>query len=112
MERHGLYNALTGEQTTLLYLLESNDYNVYLFEQDKEICAEVQRPTDGGVDMAACLIPFNLDELRSYCNDFDIYDIIDLNRQDEQYCKDFTTSESVCDFQSWISRLEETINGY
>lgn len=112
MRTEELYNELNDEQKRLYDHLEENDYRVYLFEQDGQICAEVENWTDGGVDMIITLMPFTIDELQSYYDDFDIDDEIDLHRQDERYCAAFRITESVRDFTDWEQELERVISEF
>ena len=112
MKELELYNVLTDEQKRLYNHLQENDYSVYLFEQDDQICAEVENWTDGGVDMIITLMPFTIDELQNYYDGFDIDDEIDLHRQDERYRAAFRITESVRDFTDWEKELEHVINEF
>lgn len=109
MKTEELYNALNDEQKRLYDHLEENDYRIYLFEQDGQICAEVENWTDGGVDMIITLMPFIIDELQNYYDNFDIDDEIDLHRQDERYRAAFRITASVRDFTDWEQELERVI---
>ena len=82
-------------------------FNVYLFEGDKEQCAEIEKWTDGGVDMIIWLNPFTADEFKNYVNNFDIDEEIDFHRQDQRYKNDFTITESLEDFTNFHKGLEE-----
>ena len=46
--------------------LEENGFTVYLTEQDNVQCAEIEKWTDGGVDMIIFLKPFTIEEFKSY----------------------------------------------
>lgn len=107
-----LYNALNDEQKQLHEYLEENDRRVYLFEQDGQICAEVENWTNNGVDMIITLMPFNFDELQSYYEDFDIDEEIDLHRESKDYRNAFTIRQSVEDFEEWEQSLQELIDNY
>ena len=41
---------------------EDEGFNVDIFEQDNQRCAEIEKWTDGGVDMIINLIPFTKEE--------------------------------------------------
>lgn len=112
MTQIDLYNVLNDEQKRLYDYLEENGRSVYLFEQDSEICAEIEDWTARGVNMIITLMPFNFDELQNYYEDFDIDEEIDLHRQDERYRKVFRISQSVRDFESWETALEKLICNY
>jgi len=85
---------------------ESKEFNVYLFEQDNEQCAELESWTVGGVDMIISLVPFTKENFIEYVNDFDIDEEIELNRQNEAYRKAFTISQSVTDFTNYFNELD------
>ena len=86
---------------------ENEDFLVHPFEQDGQQCAEVEKWTDGGVDMIITLIPFTKDEFISYVDDFDIDEEIDFHRQDKQYKAVFTISQSMADFTEFHDMLKE-----
>jgi len=86
---------------------EKNDFNVHLTKQDNIQCAEVEKWTDGGVDMIIWLNPFTIEEFKGFVEDFDIDDQIELHRQAEDYCAAFTIKESVEDFEAFEKHLEE-----
>lgn len=81
MTQNELYNTLTDEQKQLHEYLEGNGRRVYLFEQDGQICAEVENWTNGGVDMIINCMPFCVNELQNYLEGFDIDEEIDLYRE-------------------------------
>jgi hypothetical protein len=87
---------------------EQEGFNVHLFEQDKQQCAEVEKWTDGGVDMIFCLVPFNKEQFNERVNDFSVDEEIDLHRQGKQYCDAFTIRESLKDFTNFHKGLKAT----
>lgn len=88
---------------------EDNDFNVHLFKQDGVQCAEVETWTDGGVNMIMCLQPFNVEEFKSYVNDFDIDEQIELHRQGQDYKNAFSIRESLEDFENYHNRLKDIL---
>jgi len=96
------YNVLK-----LKTFFEENGFQVYLDKQDNVQCAELEKWTNGGVDMIIWLNPFTAEEFKSYVNDFDIDEIIDLHRQDIRYKKDFTISQSLEDFTNFYNDITE-----
>lgn len=89
---------------------EEQGFNVYLFEQDNKQCAEVEKWTDGGVDMVICLQPFKKEEFVKYVEEeFDMDEVIDLHRQGDDYKKLFTITESVKDFTDFHNHLKEVV---
>ncbi len=112
MTHNELYDILTEEQRQLFEHLEENDRGVYLFEQDGNICAEVENWTDGGVDMVVTLMPFSIEALQEFYEGFEVDDEIDTHRQDERYRKAFRISDSVRDFEMWEKELEQLIDDY
>ena len=88
---------------------EDEGFNVDIFEQDNQRCAEIEKWTDGGVDMIITLIPFTKEEFIDYVNDFDVDDLIDTYRQDVNYKKNFTISQSLKDFKKFHSDLKKVV---
>ena len=86
---------------------EKENFLVHLFEQDGQQCAEVEKWTNGGVDMIITLIPFTPDEFIRYVDDFDIDEEIDFYRKDKQYKAVFTISQSLADFTEFHDMLKE-----
>jgi len=86
---------------------EKEEFNVFLTEEDNVECAEVEKWTDGGVDMIFWLKPFTADEFKKRVNDFDIDEEIDTHRQDKLYKSNFTISESLKDFTDFHNHLKE-----
>lgn len=100
---------LSDEEQKLKDFFEENEFNVYIFEQDDKHCAEVEKWTDGGVDMIITLMPFTKEEFIDYVNDFNIDGEIDLHRQDQRYKDAFTISSSVKDFTDFHNHLKEIV---
>lgn len=86
---------------------EENGFNVHLAEQDNVQCAEVEKWTNGGVDMIIWLNPFTVEEFKSYVDDFDVDETIDSHRQDSRYRNDFTISQSLRDFTDFHNHLKK-----
>jgi hypothetical protein len=86
---------------------EENGFIVHLTKQDKVQCAELEKWTDGGVDMIIWLNPFTVAEFKSYVNDFNVDEVIDTHRQDQRYKNDFTISQSLKDFTDFYNHLKE-----
>ena len=84
-----------------------NDFNVFLTKQDGVQCAEIEKWTDGGVDMIFFLNPFSAESFESQVSDFNIDEEIDLHRQDNTYKNNFTISESVTDFTNFHNHLKD-----
>ncbi len=85
------------------------EFLVHPFEQDNKQCAEVEKWTNGGVDMIITLVPFNKEKFIEYVNDFDIDDEIDRYRQDQNYKNNFTITQSLEDFTDFHKMLEEVV---
>jgi len=85
---------------------EENDFNVFLSKQDGKQCAEVEKWTDGGVDMIIWLNPFTVEEFKSYVNDFDVDEEIEMHRQMKDYKQAFTISQSLEDFTNFHNHLK------
>jgi hypothetical protein len=105
---------------------EELNFNVWLFTETKtngiqsieledivedgnniEIHAEIEKWTDGGVYMIACLEPFTAEAFIQYVKGFDVDEEITLHRQDKLYCNNFTHLESVTDFTDFHNHLKE-----
>lgn len=86
---------------------EANEFIVHLSEQENVICAEVEKWTDGGVDMIIWLNPFTKEEFNDYAKNFDVDDEVDFHRQDERYKKDFTLTQSLKDFKNFHKYLKK-----
>lgn len=85
---------------------EDNGFNVYLFKQDNKQCAEIEKWTDGGVDMVFTLMPFSKRKFIECVGNFDVDEEIDVHRQDQRYKNDFTISESLKDFTDFHNSLK------
>ena len=95
-----------------LSILENNFYVSTINYSNGDYLA-LEAWTNGGVDMFI-EIPKNskktiIDELNNYINNFDIDEEIELYRQDKLYRSNFTITESLHDFQSWISWIKSII---
>ena len=88
---------------------EDEGFNVDIFEQDNQRCAEIEKWTDGGVDMIITLMPFTKNEFIDYVNDFDVDDLINIYRQDENYKRNFTMAQSLKDFKKFHKDLKKTV---
>ena len=85
---------------------ETEGFAVHLFRQDKKQCAEIEKWTNGGVDMNISLMPFSKEEFAKFVDYFDIDEEIDLYRQDQKYKNNFTITESVKDFTDFHDMLK------
>ena len=92
----------------LTEFFENEDFNVHLFEKHGEQCAEIEKWTNGGVDMILCLQPFNKKSFFDIVDDFDVDEEIDLHRQGQDYKNAFTISESLKDFNDFKELLKNT----
>jgi hypothetical protein len=99
----------SDEEQKLSDFFEENEFRVFPFEQDDMNCAEVEKWTDGGVDMVITLMPFTKEEFIDYVNYFDVDDEIDMHRQDQLYKNAFTISDSVKDFTDFQNHLKEIV---
>ena len=88
---------------------EDNGFNVFLSKQNNVQCAEIEKWTNGGVDMIIWLNPFNVNEFKSYVNDFDVDEQIDTHRQDSRYKDAFTITESLKDFTDFHNDLKDVV---
>ena len=89
---------------------EQENFNAHLFEQDGKQCAEVEKWTDGGVNMVFYLNPFTKESFIERVNDFDIDEEIDLHRQGQDYKNAFTITQSVKDFTDFHIHLKEVVS--
>ncbi|MEA2104192.1 MAG: hypothetical protein U9P79_06090 [Candidatus Cloacimonadota bacterium] len=99
---------MTNEK--LQNFFEENDFNVYLFKEDNIQCGEIERWTDGGVDMIILLRPFEAKEFTKYVDDFDADEEIDLHRQGKLYKRNFTIRRSLEDFTDFHNDLKKVSN--
>lgn len=93
----------------LIKFFEDNDFRVHLFEEEGKQIAEIERWTDGGVDMIILLRPFTFEEFKKYVNDFSVDDEIMLHRQAKDYCTAFTIRESLEDFENYHQLLKDIV---
>jgi len=92
----------------LTEFFENEGFNVHLFEQDGEQCAEVEKWTNGGVDMIFSLQPFTKKSFIDRVDDFDVDEEIEVHRQGQDYKNAFTISESLNDFNDFKELLGDT----
>lgn len=88
---------------------EKEEFNVSLFKEKNIQCAEIEKWTNGGVNMNILLRPFSEEAFIEYVNDFDINEEIDLHRQDTAYRNNFTILEGVEDFAAFHNSLKDTV---
>ena len=88
---------------------EDKGFNVSLQKEGKRKYAELEKWTDGGVDMIIYLEPFTVERFKEWVDDFDIDEEIDLHRQDKRYKNDFTITRSVEDFTDFHNGLKEVM---
>ncbi len=86
-----------------------HEFLVHPFEQDNQQCAEIEKWTDGGVDMNITLMPFTKEKFNEYVNSFDIDEEIDLHRQEKLYKDNFTISQSLTDFKTFRKHLKKVL---
>lgn len=86
---------------------EKENFQVHLSKEDRVQCAEVEKWTDGGVDMVIWLKPFNVEQFKKWVNNFDLDDEIDTHRQSQRYKDAFTITESLKDFTDFHNHLKE-----
>lgn len=95
------------EVLKLQEFLEANEFNVYLMKENNIQCAEIEKWTNGGVDMIIYLNPFTEQEFKNRVNDFDIDEEIELHRQNKDYRDAFSIRESLNDFTDFHNNLKE-----
>ena len=88
---------------------EQEGFNVSLSIEDGVQCAEIEKWTNGGVDMIIFLRPFSEEAFIEYVDNFDINEKIDLHRQDSTYKSNFSVSDSVEDFGSFHESLKQVV---
>lgn len=86
---------------------EEKEFNVVLFKQDNMQCAEIEKWTNGGVDMCIVLMPFSVNRFVEYVDEFNVDEEIDLHRQDNRYKAVFTISQSLKDFTAFHNHLKK-----
>lgn len=97
------------DENKLREFFEEKEFNVHLFEQDGMQCAEIEKWTNGGVDMIFTLMPFTKEKFIERVNDFNIDEEIGLYRQGQDYKNAFTISESLEDFTDFHNHLKEIV---
>lgn len=88
---------------------ETEGFNVHLFQQDKKQCAEIEKWTDGGVDMIISLMPFTKEKFMEYVNDFNVDEEVDFYRQDVSYRNNFSISDGLKDFTDFHNGLKSVV---
>ena len=91
----------------LIDFFENNGFIVNTAKEDNILCAEIEKWTKGGVDMIIYLYPFSVKEFKSYVDDFDIDENIDLHRQGIDYRNAFSISEALDDFSHFHKHLKD-----
>lgn len=86
---------------------EINDFNVHLFEQEGNQCAELELWTEGGINMIVTLMPFCKESFYEYVESFSIDEECDVHRQDSLFRKNFTVSQTVKEFTDYQKKLKE-----
>ena len=85
-------------------------FNIHEFENS----IDLENWTDGGVDMFITIDKNSnatlLEQLESFIDNFDIDEEIDTYRQDENYKRTFTISESLVDFEKWVDYIKIAIS--
>lgn len=110
MNKKMMMNSLKNTKMTteqLKKFFEEKGFIVHLTKQDNVQCAEIEKWTDGGVDMIVWLNPFTAEEFQSYVNDFDVDEEVITHMQDPKYKSAFTISTSVKDFTDFHNHLKE-----
>jgi len=77
--------------------------------EDGVQCAEIEKWTNGGVDMNILLRPFSEESFIEYVDNFDISEEVDLHRQDTAYRNNFTILKGVEDFAAFHNSLKNTM---
>jgi len=96
---------MTAKAKKLQAFFKENDFLVHMDDNGKS--AEVEKWTNGGVDMIFNLNPFTAEEFKQRVADFDIDEEIDLHREDARYKAVFTITQSVADFTAFHNHLKE-----
>jgi hypothetical protein len=90
-------------------VFENAGFSVRIDKKDKS--AELEKWTDGGVDMVIYLKPFTVESFEDYVNDFDVDEEIEVHRQDSGYKSAFTLKKSLEDFTDFHNDLKELLKG-
>lgn len=101
--------TITMRTIDLQHFFEANDFNVFLSEEEGVQCAEIEKWTNGGVDMIFTLNPFTKESFIERVNDFDIDEEIELHRQGQDYKNAFTITKSLKDFTDFHNDLKEVV---
>jgi hypothetical protein len=96
---------MTIEQ--LVDFFEEEGFIVHQFDQDNQKNADIEKWTDGGVDMIITLMPFSKESFIEYVDSFDVDDEIELHRQAKDYKANFTISQSLKDFSDFHKGLKK-----
>lgn len=89
--------------------------NGYFDVHEDDTTIELESYTNGGVDMIIYINKKDhfktdyLTQLQLFADTFDIDEEIDFYRESEQYCRDFTITESIEDFTKYINDIREII---
>ena len=89
---------------------EKKEFSVTLFEQDGQKCADLEKWTNGGVDMIITLMPFTKKSFIEWVENFDVDEEIDTHRQSPEYRSAFPISRSLKDFTDFKNHLIEIKN--
>lgn len=80
--------------------------------EDDEIL-QLEKWTNGGVDMVIYINKSEdsdyLQQLKNYVENFDIDEEIEVHRQNYEYRRDFTITESIKDFMDFVDDLKNII---
>jgi len=101
--------------------IEDKGISIDNYEEDEKICGyELNTYTDGGVN-EIIFLDFRdegenaldpkqfIEKFKTYINDFDIDERIDMYREDQNYKNNFSISESLIDFKDWKREMKELI---
>ena len=85
---------------------EKNIFNKHFKIYEDADCYELEDWTSGGVDMIIYLDKNEsetaTEQFKTYTDNFDIDEEIDIHRQAEDYKQAFRITESVRDFEDWL----------
>ncbi len=94
---------MTDNKQKIKEFFEEQGFIVY----NEEDCIELEKWTDGGVDMIITLDAFTKDSFIKWVNDFNIDEEIEMHRQDDSYKSAFTVRQSLNDFTSFHKHLKK-----
>ncbi|MEA3279807.1 MAG: hypothetical protein U9Q38_04315 [Thermodesulfobacteriota bacterium] len=86
---------------------EGEGFNVYLFEQDNKLCAEIEVWTDNFIHISLLISPFTIESFMDVVENYDIDVEIDAYREAQGYRDAFTISQSLEDFTHFHDLLKE-----